>query len=79
MRERYEDRFDRIWIDCLNGDKSVMPTAMMSTSGFDANKTRRYLVQRGFKPEWIVPYCYRPFDHRWLYWEPETVLLDRKR
>jgi len=21
MRERYLDRFDRIWIDCLNGDK----------------------------------------------------------
>ena len=21
MRERYEDQFDRIWIDCLNGDK----------------------------------------------------------
>ena len=27
----------------------------------------------------IVPYCYRPFDLRWLYWEPETKLLDRNR
>ena len=23
--------------------------------------------------------CYRPFDLRWLYWEPETKLLDEKR
>jgi hypothetical protein len=26
-----------------------------------------------------VRYCYRPFDVRWLYWEPETKLLDEKR
>jgi hypothetical protein len=27
----------------------------------------------------IVRYCYRPFDVRWVYWEPETKLLDEKR
>ena len=27
----------------------------------------------------IVRYVYRPFDNRWLYWEPETKLLDEKR
>jgi Type ISP C-terminal specificity domain len=27
----------------------------------------------------VVRYCYRPFDLRWLYWEPETKLLDEKR
>jgi hypothetical protein len=27
----------------------------------------------------MMRYCYRPFDNRWLYWEPETALLDRKR
>jgi Type ISP C-terminal specificity domain len=26
-----------------------------------------------------VRYTYRPFDVRWLYWEPETKLLDEKR
>lgn len=56
-----------------------MPTVMTSTARFDAKKTRLYLVQRGFKPENIVRYCYRPFDNRWLYWEPETKLLDEKR
>ena len=56
-----------------------MPTAVTDAAGFDARKTRRYLLQRGFKPEKIVPCCYRPFDDRWLYWEPETSLLDRRR
>jgi hypothetical protein len=27
----------------------------------------------------VVRYCYRPFDMRWVYWEPETDLLDRPR
>jgi predicted helicase len=26
-----------------------------------------------------VRYAYRPFDNRWLYWEPETKLLHEKR
>ena len=58
--------------------RAIMPTAVRSTARFDAKKTRRYLVQRGFKPENIVRYCYRPFDNRWLYWEPEKKLLDRE-
>ncbi len=59
--------------------RAMMPSAMTSTAGFDAKKARRFLLQRGFKQENIVRYCYRPFDNRWLYWEPETTLLDRKR
>lgn len=27
----------------------------------------------------IVRYVYRPFDLRWLYWDPDTKLLDEKR
>ena len=27
----------------------------------------------------IVSFAYRPFDNRWLYWEQNTELLDRKR
>ena len=59
--------------------RTIMPTAMTRTARFDAKKTRRYLVQRGLKSESVVRYCYRPFDNRWLYWEPETKLLDEKR
>lgn len=46
--------------------RALMPTAMTTAGGFDARKTRRFLIQRGFKPENIVRYCYRPFDNRWL-------------
>lgn len=51
---------------------------MASTARFQAEQTRSYLLRRGFKPEYIVPFCYRPFDVRRLYWEPETRLLDEK-
>jgi len=59
--------------------RQIAPSAVTNGAGFDAKKTRRYLLERGFKPECVVPYCYRPFDRRWLYWEPDTKLLDRKR
>lgn len=55
------------------------PGSMESTARFDAKKTRAYLQQRGILEENIVRYCYRPFDVRWIYWEPETKLLDEKR
>ncbi|MGH7935153.1 MAG: type ISP restriction/modification enzyme, partial [Candidatus Binataceae bacterium] len=74
---RMEQYFDRELGDAEV--RAIMPAAMTSTARFDARKTRRYLIQRGFKPENIVRYCYRPFDNRWLYWEPETKLLDEKR
>jgi Type ISP C-terminal specificity domain/N-6 DNA Methylase len=80
-KERLATRMEQ-YFDPEIGDsevRAIAPTAMTSTRGFDAIKTRRYLLQRGFKPENIVRYCYRPFDSRWLYWEPETALLDRKR
>lgn len=57
----------------------IMPGAMESTARFDARAIRAYLLKRGFLPNKIVRHCYRPFDLRWLYWEPETELLDRKR
>ncbi len=59
--------------------RAIMPTAMTDAAGFDARKARRYLLARGFQPNRVVRFCYRPFDHRWLYWEPEASLLDRPR
>jgi len=59
--------------------KQVAPQAMKETSGFKVITTRRALQKRGFLPANIVHYAYRPFDARWLYWEPETKLLDRNR
>jgi hypothetical protein len=59
--------------------RSRYPISMVSTSAFPAETSREFLVKRGFKPSNVVRYAYRPFDIRWLYWEPETALLDRKR
>ena len=57
----------------------LYPSAMRSSARFDAQEARRILVRRGFLKDNIVRYFYRPFDMRWLYWEPETKLLDEKR
>jgi hypothetical protein len=57
----------------------IAPRAMEDSARFSARQTRQYLLKRGFKPEYLVRFSYRPFDLRWLYWEPETKLLDEKR
>lgn len=57
----------------------TVPGAMESSARFDPISTRRTLQEKGFRPWQILRYAYRPFDVRWLYWEPETKLLDEKR
>jgi hypothetical protein len=57
----------------------IAPGAMEDSARFQAKPIRDYLIKRGFQSENLVRYCYRPFDVRWLYWEPETKLLDEKR
>ncbi|HAS50450.1 MAG TPA: DNA methyltransferase, partial [Gammaproteobacteria bacterium] len=59
--------------------RQIAPCLMQNTTGFDFDKTRKQLQKRGFLSKNIVRYVYRPFDVRWLYWEPETKLLDAKR
>ena len=54
-------------------------SVMTDTERFKAEAVRDQLRKRGFLPENVIRYAYRPFDIRWLYWEPETDLLDRKR
>lgn len=59
--------------------KTLAPTVMKESDRFKPQEIRQYLIKRGFKPENIIRYSYRPFDVRWLYWESETKLLDEKR
>ena len=55
------------------------PRVMMDTGRFDARSVRDTLLQRGGPNEsGFVRYAYRPFDHRWIYWESETKLLREK-
>jgi hypothetical protein len=56
------------------------PSVMKSTARFEARATREALIVRGGPDEaGFVRFAYRPFDTRWLYWEKDTKLLDRKR
>ena len=56
------------------------PSVMQSSSKFDAQAIRDTLLKRGGPDEdGFVPYSYRPFDTRWLYWEADNGLLDRPR
>ena len=56
------------------------PGVMKTTARFNALQVRDALLTRGGPVETgFVRHAYRPFDHRWLYWEAETKLLDEKR
>ena len=59
--------------------RRLAPALFEKTGRFNPSAVRRQLQRRGFLEDKVVRYCYRPFDVRWLYWEPETDLLDRNR
>ena len=56
------------------------PAVMNAVGGFVPPQVRNVLLARGGPTAaGFVPYAYRPFDTRWLYWEADTKLLDAKR
>ena len=57
----------------------IVPSMVTSTTRFDAAQTRRQLLAMGMDSGFFVRYTYRPFDVRWVYWHPDTKLLDEKR
>ncbi len=59
--------------------RRVAPGLAENTGRFNAKAVRDYLCSRGYLPDNVIRFCYRPMDVRWLYWEPETKLLDEKR
>ena len=59
--------------------RQISPSVMDQYQPFQGGAVRDQLRKRGILPKNIVRYCYRPLDVRWLYWEPETKLLDRNR
>jgi hypothetical protein len=80
-RERLEERLKE-YFEAKTPHEEIrkkFPGVMERTARFDPVAVREHLLKRGFLPEKVVRYCYRPFDVRWLYWEPETKLLDEKR
>ena len=55
------------------------PMLMRSAGRFDGPAVRRVLRLRTHQVGKIVRYAYRPFDVRYLYWDPDEKLLDEKR
>ncbi len=80
-RSRLVDRLEKYFDPTLSHEevRTIAPTAIEDAARFEGIKVREQLVKRGLLISNIVPYSYRPFDLRWLYWEPETKLLDEKR
>jgi hypothetical protein len=77
LQTRIRDYFDP---DISHDEmRELCSQAMADASRFEAITTREYLRERGPDAGAIIPYLYRPFDLRWLYWEPETKLLHEKR
>jgi len=77
LQNRIEQYFDASLAD--SEVVRIVPHLMENDARFNAKATRKFLVERGINKNGFVRYCYRPFDVRWLYWEPETKLLDEKR
>lgn len=80
-RDDLEERI-AAYFDPSNSDEAIArrwPSVMEERGRYKAREIRKYLVERGRTKGAIVRYAYRPFDVRWLYWEPETKLLDEKR
>ncbi|MBI4663744.1 MAG: N-6 DNA methylase [Verrucomicrobia bacterium] len=59
--------------------KEFAACLMATTRRFEARKVREMLLPLGYGSGRILRYAYRPFDHRWLYWQPATKLLDERR
>ena len=58
----------------------LYPSVMRTTARFDARAVRDTLLKRGGPDEGgFIRFAYRPFDNRWLYWEPDGGLVDRPR
>ena len=79
-RDRLESRMNRYFDRAISNEEfaRILPDAMEDGYKYSAKEIRATLQNRGFRAWEVVRYCYRPFDLRWIYWEPETSLLRRK-
>ncbi len=80
--ERLEARINDYFDSPTSHDEIAhrYPAVMREMRRFPARKVRDVLLARGEPHQGgITRYSYRPFDDRWLYWDPDTKLLDEKR
>ncbi|MXY51546.1 MAG: N-6 DNA methylase, partial [Gammaproteobacteria bacterium] len=80
--DRLKGRVDEYFDPSVSNEALAQrfPTVLATSTRFDGPRVRDALLRRG-KPDdsAFIRFAYRPFDHRWLYWEGDTSLLDRKR
>ncbi|HEX8341104.1 MAG TPA: type ISP restriction/modification enzyme [Tepidisphaeraceae bacterium] len=77
LEKRIASYFDPTVSDA---DLAKAHSSLMNPSGrYDPVATRKSLLSRKHQLGEVVPYAYRPFDSRWVYWDPDTKLLDEKR
>ena len=56
------------------------PLSMRNPKEYDSREVRDALLTAGGPNEdSFIPYSYRPFDSRWIYWESREKLVDRPR
>lgn len=80
-RDKLEARL-KMYFDPTVGDEAIVqsfPRVMEPVARYDPSAVRKHLLAKGWGHGSVVRYSYRPFDLRWLYYEPETNLLDRNR
>ncbi len=77
LEQRMRSYFDRRVSD--EQVKEICPAAMRAAAHYDPHEIRARLLKRGFQPGRVRPISYRPFDDRYLYWELEVELLNRRR
>lgn len=80
-RASLENRIAKYFNASISHDemRKVSASLMTNTGRFDAILTRDTLRQRGAEAGALIKFAYRPMDVRWLYWDPDTKLLDEKR
>ena len=80
-RASLEQRMKRYFDPKISDEELARETPCLieDTTQFNAKLTREFLKERGYRPEYIVRFHYRPLDVRWLYWEEKTRLVDRTR
>lgn len=94
-RDALEKRIERYFdTKVSDADLAKSHATIMKAAGrFDGPSARKDLLARRGKEDEraerleeepiragkIVRFGYRPFDNRWLYWDPDTKLLDEKR
>jgi hypothetical protein len=59
--------------------EALYPGIMKPVARYNSLSIRAELLGKGFREWQIRRFLYRPFDLRFVYWEPDTKLLNEKR